>query len=100
MKSTYTITRQQRAFWAFQPVRKPTIPAVKDSSFVRNPIDSFVLAKLGEHKLQPSAEADRHTLIRRVTYDLTGLPPTPAEVDAFLADRVPHPQITPISSSR
>ena len=57
--------------------------------FVRNPIDAFVLAKLTEKKLTPSAPADKAALLRRVTYDLTGLPPSPAEMDAFLADASP-----------
>ncbi|MEO6739510.1 MAG: DUF1549 and DUF1553 domain-containing protein, partial [Chthoniobacteraceae bacterium] len=63
------------------------VPKVADPKhFIQNPIDSFVLAKLAEKKLAPSAKADKQTLIRRVTYDLIGLPPTPEEVDAFLAD--------------
>jgi hypothetical protein len=74
--------------WAFEPLARPAVPAVRgQKSEVRNPIDAFVLAKLREEKLSPSPEASRETLIRRVTLDLTGLPPTPAEVDAFLADK-------------
>ena len=87
IKSTYTITPEQRSFWAFQPVRKPAIPEIKNASFVRNPIDNFVLAKLQEKGLKPAPPADKRVLIRRATLDLTGLPPTPEEVDAFLADR-------------
>ena len=60
---------------------------MKDAAWVRNPIDAFVLARLEEQNLHPSPEADRETLIRRVTLDLTGLPPTPAEIDAFLNDK-------------
>ena len=75
--------------WAFIPPTRPQPPAVKLSSWVRNPIDAFVLARLEAEGLAPSPEADRTTLIRRVTLDLTGLPPTPAEVDAFLADAAP-----------
>jgi hypothetical protein len=74
--------------WAFTPPRRPAVPKVALGP-VRNPIDSFVLARLQREGLRPSPEADRTTLIRRVTLDLTGLPPTPAEVDAFLADRSP-----------
>ncbi|MBI3865981.1 MAG: DUF1553 domain-containing protein [Planctomycetia bacterium] len=75
-----------RGHWAFiAPVRTP-LPAVKHELAVRNPIDRFVLARLEQEGLSPSPEADRTTLIRRVTFDLTGLPPTPAEVDAFLSD--------------
>ncbi len=76
--------------WAFQKVSNPPVPKPADPKhFIQNPIDSFVLAKLAEKKLTPSQKADKHTLIRRVTYDLIGLPPTPAEVDAFLADSSP-----------
>jgi hypothetical protein len=75
--------------WAFQPVGKPTPPQVRHNKQVRTPVDSFVLAKLEEKKLAPSPTADRRTLIRRATYDLTGLPPTADEVDAFVKDRSP-----------
>ena len=67
----------------------PDLPAVEKADWVRNPIDRFILARLEREGLKPSPEADKATLLRRVTYDLTGLPPTPAEVDAFLADRSP-----------
>ena len=67
----------------------PSLPKVNDRGWVRNPIDAFVLARLEAQRLHPASEADRVTLIRRLTYDLTGLPPTPEEVDAFLADRSP-----------
>jgi hypothetical protein len=73
--------------WAFVAPMKQPLPSVKDGQWVKNPIDSFVLAKLEAAGLQPAPEADRHTLIRRVTLDLTGLPPTPTEVKAFLKDR-------------
>ena len=69
--------------------RRRPIPAVAQAAWVRNPIDAFVLARLEHEGLTPSPEADRATLLRRVTLDLTGLPPTPAEVDAFLADTSP-----------
>jgi hypothetical protein len=72
--------------WAFRPPVRPDLPAVKDGKWLRNPIDSFILARLEKEGLQPSPEADKTTLIRRLTLDLTGLPPTPEEVDAFLAD--------------
>ncbi|MFN3326431.1 MAG: PSD1 and planctomycete cytochrome C domain-containing protein [Bryobacteraceae bacterium] len=85
----YVITPEQRAFWAFQPVRKPTIPKVRDTKWVRNPIDNFILAALEDRGLKPVGFADRRTLIRRATFDLTGLPPTPEEVDAFLKDSSP-----------
>ena len=73
-------------FWSFQkPVQAP-LPEVKHADWPRNPIDTFVLAKMEEHGLAPSPEADAYTLIRRVSLDLTGLPPTPDEIDAFVAD--------------
>ena len=71
------------------PPKRPDLPPVQDAKWVRNPIDRFVLAKLEKEGLHPSPEADKATLLRRVTFDLTGLPPTPAEVDAFLADKSP-----------
>ena len=75
--------------WAFQPVRKPAEPAVHDRAWVKTPIDAFVLAKLEAQNLHPSPQADRRTLIRRATFDLTGLPPTPGEVEAFVRDTSP-----------
>ena len=77
------------AHWSFAPPVKSEPPAVKDSAWPRNFIDPFVLAKLEAEGLKPSPEADKVTLIRRLGLDLTGLPPTPAEVDAFLADSSP-----------
>jgi hypothetical protein len=78
------------AHWSFTPPRRPALPAVKAKSWVRNPIDAFILASLERAGLAPAPEADRRTLIRRATLDLTGLPPTPEEVDAFLADSSPN----------
>jgi hypothetical protein len=75
--------------WAYLSPKRPDPPAVSPGAWVRNPIDQFILARLEREGLKPSPEADRATLLRRVTYDLTGLPPTPADVDAFLADRSP-----------
>jgi mono/diheme cytochrome c family protein len=83
------ITAEERAFWAFQPVRDPAVPAVKHADRARNAIDRFLLAKLEAAGLSFAPTADRRTLLRRVTYDLTGLPPTPDEVATFLADRSP-----------
>ena len=79
-----------RDFWAFQPPREPVLPEVKDQAWPKSPLDRFILAKLEEQQLRPAPPADRRTLLRRVTYDLTGLPPTPDEVDAFLADESPE----------
>src|SRR5262245_7039030 len=79
--------------WSFRPIRRPALPTPPVSppgkggipgGWVRNPIDAFVLARLDKEGLRPSAEADRITLLRRVSLDLVGLPPTPEEVDAFL----------------
>src|SRR5207249_4993511 len=75
--------------WSFQPLSSPAIPAVVNPAWVRNPIDAFVLARLEADGLQPSPEADRVTLIRRLSLDLLGLPPSPAEVEQFLADQQP-----------
>jgi Protein of unknown function (DUF1553)/Protein of unknown function (DUF1549)/Concanavalin A-like lectin/glucanases superfamily/Planctomycete cytochrome C len=75
--------------WAYEAVVRPSLPPVKDASWPRNPIDHFIIARLAKEKLTPAPEAARETLIRRVTLDLTGLPPTPHEVDAFVADRSP-----------
>lgn len=72
--------------WSFQPSSRPPLPAVQQQDWIRNPLDHFILSRLEQNGLAPSLEADRVTLIRRVILDLTGLPPTPAEVDAFLAD--------------
>ena len=76
--------------WAYVSPKRPEPPAVTDKSWVRNPIDSFVLAKLEAEGLKPSPEADKATLLRRVTFDLTGLPPTAPEIDAFLRDKSPQ----------
>jgi Protein of unknown function (DUF1553)/Protein of unknown function (DUF1549)/Concanavalin A-like lectin/glucanases superfamily/Planctomycete cytochrome C len=73
--------------WSFIPPKRPDIPKVANAAWVRNPIDSFILARLEKEGLKPQSEADKTTLIRRVYLDLTGLPPTPADVDAFLADK-------------
>ncbi|MBI3467236.1 MAG: DUF1549 domain-containing protein [Planctomycetes bacterium] len=75
--------------WSLIPPARSGPPTVKRRDWPRNAIDCFVLAKLEQHRLQPSPEADRRTLLRRVTLDLTGLPPTLAELDAFLADDAP-----------
>ena len=76
--------------WAFIPPRRPPVPATARADWARNPIDSFILSRLEQEGLSPSPEADRPALIRRVTYDLTGLPPTPQEVEAFVRDPSPE----------
>lgn len=78
-----------RAHWAYEKPLRPKLPSVQNAKWVRNPIDAFVMARLESEKLSPSPEADKETLIRRVTLDLTGLPPTEPEIDAFLADHSP-----------
>lgn len=75
--------------WAFKAPVRPAPPQPRNRRWLRNPIDAFILARLEQEKLTPSPEADRITLLRRLALDLLGLPPTPAEVDAFLADRSP-----------
>ena len=76
--------------WAFVAPRQPAIPATKDRQWPRNAIDHFILSRLEKEGLKPSPEADKRSLIRRVTYDLIGLPPTPQEVAAFVADKSPN----------
>jgi hypothetical protein len=75
--------------WSFAAPRRPVLPSVSDTAWPRTPIDRFILARLDREGLQPSPEAERAALLRRLTLDLTGLPPTLAEVDAFLADNSP-----------
>jgi mono/diheme cytochrome c family protein len=75
--------------WAFVKPDRPPLPRVKDRAWVRNPIDAFILAQLEARGLKPAPEADRRTLARRLALDLTGLPPTPEEVEAFVKDRAP-----------
>ena len=80
---------EKRNHWSFQPIARPEVPLVKNAEWPRNPIDNFIAAKLAENKLQPAREADRRTLIRRLYFDLIGLPPTPEEVRAFERDKSP-----------
>jgi hypothetical protein len=84
------ITAADREFWSFQPPRPQRVPVIKSAERVRNPIDSFVLEKLEASGLTFSPDASRRTLIRRAHFDLIGLPPTPAEVEAFANDDDPH----------
>jgi mono/diheme cytochrome c family protein len=82
-------TATERAFWSLQPVRRPTVPAFTAADGVRTPVDAFLLVKLREKRFGFAPGADRATLLRRASLDLLGLLPTPAEVDAFLADTAP-----------
>src|SRR6185503_14039656 len=77
-------------YWAFVPPKPQDLPAVKQASWVRQPLDRFILARLEKEKLSPAPEADKAELLRRVSLDLTGMPPTPEEQTAFLADTSPN----------
>src|SRR5580700_9632219 len=86
-------TAMERRQWEFQPRKNDTPPQFSDAAgkaWVKTPVDAFILAGLRKAGLKPAPPADRPTLIRRVTFDLTGLPPTPEEIDAFVADKSPH----------
>ncbi len=87
--SKASFTKGQKAFWAYQPVKAVVPPAVRAVRRVRTPVDRFILARLEAAKVTLSPSADKRTLLRRITYDLTGLPPTPEEIDAFLKDERP-----------
>ncbi|HJT79443.1 MAG TPA: DUF1549 domain-containing protein, partial [Gemmataceae bacterium] len=103
-RSNLTLTQQQKDLlrrwvdqgapwgkhWAYETPQRPDLPAVRDARWPRNAIDRFILARLEQEGLHPTPEADKATLLRRVTLDLTGLPPTPEEIDAFLADSSPN----------
>jgi len=83
------VDEKARNWWSYKPVVKPAVPQVADVGWVRNDVDAFVLAKLEAQGIKPAAATDKATLLRRVHYVLTGLPPSPAEVEAFLADKAP-----------
>src|SRR6185295_18556916 len=87
--SKSTVTEEGRRFWAFQPVRKVAPPAVKNRDWPRGVIDRFILAKLEEKRLPPVRDADRAVLLRRLMFDLVGLPPSWEEVQAFQSDESP-----------
>ena len=84
------LTAAARKHWAYLPLTKPTPPAVKNSAWPRTAVDSFILAKLEVNGMLPIADATKETLLRRATYDLTGLPPTPREVQDFSSDASPQ----------
>jgi Protein of unknown function (DUF1553)/Protein of unknown function (DUF1549)/Planctomycete cytochrome C len=83
---TFSISSKDREFWSFKPLANPTVPVVSDKGWPKNCIDNFILAGLEAKGLHPAEPADKRTLIRRVTFDLIGLPPTPEEIEAFLND--------------
>ncbi|MEX2261292.1 MAG: PSD1 and planctomycete cytochrome C domain-containing protein [Bryobacteraceae bacterium] len=84
------VTDKDRTFWSFRPPLRPAIPSVRPQDRVRNPIDAFLLEKLEAKGISFNEDADRRTLLRRAYFDLTGLPPSPAEIDAFLKDTDPN----------
>jgi hypothetical protein len=88
--SGHQFTEEEKNFWAFQPVRKPQPPQVKDSAWARTAVDQFILARLEAKQLKPAPAAGKLTLLRRATFDLTGLPPTEKEIADFLADNSPE----------
>jgi hypothetical protein len=87
--SAHSQEKGKGEWWSLKPLTRPALPSVRMPSWVRNPIDAFILTKLESQGMKPSREADRATLIRRVTFDLVGLPPTPEEIDAFIGDARP-----------
>jgi hypothetical protein len=84
------ILKERRRWWSLQPLRKPAVPAVRDTAWADHPVDRFLLAKLEQAGLRPAEQADRHTLARRLSLVLTGLPPAPSEVEAFVRDPSPR----------
>jgi mono/diheme cytochrome c family protein len=88
-KMSPQVNAETMKFWSFQPVKRPAVPAVEQKGWVKTPIDAFILAKLEANHLEPAPPAPKAALLRRAYYDLTGLPPTPADVDAFLSDDSP-----------
>ena len=89
-KSTREFTAEEKAFWAYQPLAQVAVPKVKNRQWIKSPIDAFILRKLEEKGISPAAPADKSTLLRRATFDLTGLPPTEKELREFLADKSPQ----------
>jgi len=89
VRKPLVVSDEDRRFWSFQPLQRPALPEVKNKSWGRNAIDVFLLARLEEKGLNPSAAVERRRLIRRAYFDLIGLPPTPPEVEAFVADPAP-----------
>src|SRR5262245_46172218 len=87
---THVFTDVQKSFWSLQQVKTPAAQVVQGKQWVKNTIDAFVLAKLEEKQLQPNKPTDKVTLLRRVTIDLTGLPPTQSEIQAFISDNSPN----------
>ena len=89
LNSGWYVTEDDRRYWAFQPIRRPPPPTIRHAKTARTPVDQFVLARLEDHGLSFSGDADRRTLIRRASLDLIGLPPAPEDVERFVADPAP-----------
>ncbi len=89
LTDAHLITEEERSFWAFQPIRRPAVPPVANADRVNNPIDAFILQRLESAGLDPAPPASRRALLRRATMDLTGLPPTPEQLDDFENDTAP-----------
>lgn len=81
------VTEESKNYWAYRPVKRPAVPVIKDAEWGKKPVDAFLLARLEAKGLKPNGAAERIALIRRATYDLTGLPPTPEEMDEALSDK-------------
>ena len=90
VKKLTGLTKTAREHWSFQPVKKPNVPVVNNRAWCATPVDAFILEKIESKGMSPSPMADKETLLRRATYDLTGLPPSPQEIDDFLKDESPY----------
>ncbi len=88
--AVFNLSQRKASHWCWQPVKRPPIPSVRDAAWPAGDIDRYILAKLEAQGLTPQRPADRNTLIRRLSFDLIGLPPTPAEVESFVADPAPQ----------
>ncbi|MFM8357298.1 MAG: DUF1549 domain-containing protein, partial [Verrucomicrobiota bacterium] len=88
-RGTSGISEEERSFWSFQPIRQPAVPKTRSRDRARTPVDAFLVQSMKAGKVRFSPEANRVTLLRRVCFDLTGLPPTPAQVEEFLGDPAP-----------
>jgi mono/diheme cytochrome c family protein len=89
VRNEFDLARRKAEHWAWRPVRRPEVPTTMNRGWPTSPVDAFVFAKLEEKSLSPAQPADRRTLLRRLSFDLTGLPPSPEEIDAFLDDQAP-----------
>jgi hypothetical protein len=90
VKKLTGLTKAAREHWSFQPVKKPSVPVVQNRAWCATPVDAFILEKIEANGMSPSPMADKETLLRRATYDLIGLPPSPQEIEDFLKDESPY----------